>query len=342
MKVLDRLKGTSAVPRTRVSALVCGALLALALVGIPHAAHGDNEDARQILDRMRAAYEKAKTYSGKLSGVRGGKAFTRAVKYVANPKGPALYRLMETGLYGRIFVQDDKTAVNHWLSEKSYSKSRPDKVNLVSMLELDPVPHEAEMIVKVLPDAQVDGKTAYVVEISPPGNPDPVTARNNTLTLFIDKQTYMVLRTQWASGVTTYYSDQKFDAPIPASEFKFTPPAGVYDSSAPPKVAPDRPAGPPSIPANPVPLSKLIKRGKVTFSAWANGQKVNNKIVLSPDGTFVHFQGDIGERGTYELDGDRLVLTKGALVTVWTLQKNGTVLLPPVGLNGVYKTYWRD
>ena len=93
---------------------------------------------------------------------------------------------------------------------------------------------------------------------------------------------------------------------------------------------------------NTVPLSQLVKRGIVTFSARPQGHSINDKIVLHPDGSFVHFQGDLGTKGTYELTGDRLTFTVGAGLEVWTLQQNGTILRPPVGSNGVYGVYFRD
>jgi len=253
------------------------------------------ENAGDILKKMAENYTKAKSYQASITTTQSGKtpqgkAFTvtqtehilyqspnlfhKSVK--ATGSGPAMTSQFTEQLatrQGEIY-SDGKSATMYVPAKKMYQKQPvPPNVliaQLVDLLRL--VPGSTRPGLALLPTpATVKGRRAYVIELKPvpPPNMKPedkkkydegLKAFKQYPRFMIDKQNYNLLEYSMVTSTGTALVDltsQVFGAPLPASAFTFTPPAGAKEFKAPPPGP--RPGGAPGgAPGGPtVPGGKL-------------------------------------------------------------------------------------
>ena len=108
---------------------------------------------------------------------------------------------------------------------------------------------------KLLPSVKMDGKPAYVVEVTPNQGPT-----KGSILITIDQATYHVKQNKMivTSGankgsVTTTIKNEIINAPLPPAAFVFTPPKGAKEIVPPPPGAGGMPGGPGGAPPAPRP-----------------------------------------------------------------------------------------
>ena len=146
-------------------------------------------------------------------------------------------------------VVDDGVNYYAYISQLNQYIKRPHNpqaiLQQVSTLYGLPFLSTSEMTPKLLPPAKVDGKSAYIIEVTsakPQGK--------GKILITIDQATYHVRQTKLflvnpkGNGtVTTTVKSETFNAPISPAVFVFTPPKGAKEFVPPPPGAGGAPGG---------------------------------------------------------------------------------------------------
>ncbi|HZP80796.1 MAG TPA: DUF2092 domain-containing protein [Chthonomonadaceae bacterium] len=277
-----RRAATSRAPRNRfrpASGVLMLSTLALALAR-PHTARAA-EDAQSILKKMAGAYSAAKTYQGRITikqagKTPNGKAVTMTSKQQIKYKQPNRFFVnVSMNLTGvpnaparnmdRIMVSDGTTVTVYMAANKQYMKQKGvPPLDLSKLLQgLTGVNAPGATL---LPPTTVQGHSAYVVQVKPdlshlPPNLPPAERTKLLASIkpdkfFIDRQNYHLLRMTRSIGGSSMdveLESQVFNAAIPDTAFRFTPPAGAKEfvpPRGPGMVAPGAP-GAPGVPGAP-------------------------------------------------------------------------------------------
>lgn len=239
----------------RASGIALLSTLALSLA-LPPAAQAA-ENAQSILKKMAGAYSTAKTYQGRItikqSGkAQNGKAVTMTSKQQIKYKQPNRFFInVSMNMAGvpnapaqnmdRIMVSDGTTVTVYMAAKKQYMKQKGvPPLDLAKLLQgLTGVNGAGATL---LSPATVQGHSAYVVQIKPPipSLPPNMPAAQKSKLLasikpdkfFIDRQNYHLLRMTRNMGdshIDVEFEAQVFNASIPDTAFRFTPPAGAKE-----------------------------------------------------------------------------------------------------------------
>jgi outer membrane lipoprotein-sorting protein len=209
------------------------ALPTLSVICLSGVAHAADTQAQTVLKKTRAVYENAKTYRATIKSVQSGKSKdgktfsltrTQQVKY----KSPNFIRIQvamvaagaAAALNGasQIFGSDGKSMFQYSSQGNQYVKG-PGRPTIPAFMPINPDPATAKM----LPDATVQGKPAFMIEAQQPSQRGPVTIR-----VAVDKSNYSILRITDDKGQNpSEFTNQVFNGAIPSSDFAFVPPAGA-------------------------------------------------------------------------------------------------------------------
>ncbi len=225
--------------------LACG----LALITSTALADFAAPTAQQIVAQSKAVMKSAKTYQATLQmnttggpvsmnvsaqiKTTGTKMWAHVGMNMAGPQGQQ--NPMAAMLQNIQVVDDGKNTWTYMPAMKQYSKgpSGGAKQFNFSGQFLNKV--ETDATLKLLPNENVAGKSAYVVEATP-----KKAAQNEKLKLYFDQGTYHLVQMKMnqsrsANGqmpaqqqsMVMVVKDEKVNQPIPDSLFKFTPPPGA-------------------------------------------------------------------------------------------------------------------
>jgi outer membrane lipoprotein-sorting protein len=239
-------------PPTRI--LRAAALLGLfataaLLLGALPTAHAAAEDAQSILKKVSNTYATAKTFQAQITMRRSGKgqdgkSFSITTLQQIKYKSPNLLLVKSTtsivgGPAGKghpstqTMVSDGHSILVYFASNKQYMRqNRPLPGGLSSLITL-PSPQTPGL--SMLAPTTLQGHTAYVLQIMPqlpPNLPAAQRAQIKPAQIFIDKQTYHLLKIAINGGPQPYLiqlDSQVFNQAIPDSTFHFTLPAGAKE-----------------------------------------------------------------------------------------------------------------
>jgi len=234
------------------SAVRNGVLVLVLSVGASRATLA--QSPAEIVKKASALYDHARTYQATVvmdmsMGPLGRSSMVTQVKAVGNAKVHATTRAQSSGGsragigsagMNIEMVDDGKTMYTYMPGQNKYSKRAHVASNSNMMAALLPImgnPASSKATYKMLPTTTVAGKPVYAIEVtgarSQPGS---------SLILYIDKSTLhfkqMTMKTAQATSqgqpsgmnMTMTIENEKFNAPIPDSVFKFTPPAGATET----------------------------------------------------------------------------------------------------------------
>jgi outer membrane lipoprotein-sorting protein len=240
----------------QLSSIVRNVVLTSALVlGTSHLALAQSAD--EIVKRSNALYTGAKTFQATMvmdmsMGALGSMSATTEIKSVGNQKmstkttsnGKATGQVAmgAAGLNMQI-VDDGKTMYTYMPAMNKYSK-RPHVAGanpMASMLPLMGGQGAAKAAYKMLPATTVGGKPVYAIEAT-----GPQSLPGMSIVLYVDKATLHIKQMKMkmaqpnpaATGaqgkslnmtMTMSFQNEIFNAPIPDSTFKFTPPPGATE-----------------------------------------------------------------------------------------------------------------
>jgi outer membrane lipoprotein-sorting protein len=245
--------------------LVCASFAILLAAGLPNTASADS--AKDVLARMAATYNKAKTYQGSVVTKQSGKGpdgkfvsvtTTMQIKYLT----PNLFNLQVTatgtgiaaksaGQNNRQQVSDGKTVYTYSPVFKQYKKEPAGaQIPLNKILPMLQGIESATEQASLLPEKTVHGHPAFVVSFTPKMQPNMTAeqkkqfqelAKTFKFHLMIDKKSYQLLQAEQyvaspQGSLTTALdmNSQVIGGNISKSIFKFTPPAGSKEATASP------------------------------------------------------------------------------------------------------------
>jgi outer membrane lipoprotein-sorting protein len=219
------------------------------------------ESAQDVLKKMAAVYETAKSFQGSVTQrqkgkTRDGKSATLTTTQQLHYKGPNLFHIQisATGTgaaaasasqMGITFVSDGKNIFIYRPAQKKYARQpSPPSLPLSKILRV--IPNPATPGLSLLSPTSVQGHAAYVVQVKPtkPPNVPPqqraqVEAYFKTLKptqYMIDKQNYHLLKITTAQGTNTSeieFGPQTINGNVAPALFAFTPPAGTTEMTPP-------------------------------------------------------------------------------------------------------------
>lgn len=237
-----------------------------------------DQKAKDVVEKMKAAYNSAKSLEFTLTMDQSGKNAQnqqqtvntiQKVAFQAPNRLNANVTMKATG--GNVpesarnaslkVVIDGKSMYNYSSAQNMYAKlPAPAAVEMKQVFQLpSQIPTTNAAAMKLLPDTNVGGRPAFVVQISPvaPPNLTPEQKKQfdaqakkikQPMQLVIDKQNYTLYRfsmIQSEGKISGIVSNQKINGSIPASAFTFTPPKGAKLAPPPPPggMAPGAPGG---------------------------------------------------------------------------------------------------
>lgn len=217
---------------------------------------GYAQDVQTILNKVTAAYKNAKSYQAQASIIQTMKmgnqqrkqSSTISTKY----KAPNKVATVIQGAQSLQVYSDGKTLYVYSPKEKEYMKmpapaslAQPGGMGAIGGGAPSELGAQLQAIfganAKKLPDRNVGGKPAFVIQTSQSGkSPDGKASFQMTATAFIDKATYMlrqlVLNSIQSQGeqkmvqtVTISFTLQKINLNLPDTVFTFRPPAGAKE-----------------------------------------------------------------------------------------------------------------
>jgi outer membrane lipoprotein-sorting protein len=228
-----------------------GAIAASLALYAAHAAIA--QDAKEIVKKTNAVYSAAKTYQATFQmdmsmGTMGSVSQLIDIKMIPNqkasmtskPNGKATGQFaMQAGQISTQMVDDGKFSYTYMPMMNQYLK-RPHVAgtnnNGLSMMlpQLGNTKND-KATYKLLPASTINGKSAYAIEIGSANG----TPFGGAIVVYIDKANYHLLQMNMnMSGSATQgqamkmnmaVKNEKFNAPIPAGVFTFTPPKGATE-----------------------------------------------------------------------------------------------------------------
>lgn len=193
----------------------------------------------QMIQKAEARVKNAKSYQATIvmqGAMMGGpQTMSSTVKLIPGKK-----MAMTMAPLGIQVIDDGITMYSYIPAAKQYSKS-PSQVKNQQQVGLSQIAGlSRQATLKLRPSENVGGKPAHVIQIIPKA---PLGNQKMLMLLYIDKQTNTMrqLKTTMTAqmpGQTkpvtqtmlVTIKDEKFDAPIPDSVFKFTPPPGAKEA----------------------------------------------------------------------------------------------------------------
>jgi outer membrane lipoprotein-sorting protein len=209
------------------------------------------QDAQQVMKRAEAAMKSVKTYQATMvmsmeMGQMGSMSMNMDIKMIPNKKmtmkmspagQPTGMMAMGAASMNMHMVDDGKTMWTYMPMMKGYARG-PSRVktNPVNFAEMGNVGKDVTF--KMIGTENVGGKSAYAIQAIPK---KPIqNAQDTRIVFYIDRATnrflQMKMNSRMAMGdpkqppqemkMSMVVKNEKINAPIPASVFKFTPPPG--------------------------------------------------------------------------------------------------------------------
>lgn len=341
------LTGRSTSPVRRLgwlaSMLVAGATV-LSLCALVRPARADGENAAEILAKARAVYTQATAYTATASSSHIqflDRINNKVKKYEQQVafKAPGMLKVTSTyigeGVWHQVTSGQQLTELVNGttniisipymhLYSKSTNATALDSPLSQKVMGFEYLLRPADAQLSVMKHETINGRDAIIIV-----HGEIMKFPRNCWRVYIDSENYQLLEAQYlnqgsfTSGTitTTIYSDQRFNENAEVHDNLFT-------------------IKPPDM----TPLAILLRKGKVTFTDRVQSPVALpfDRFVFSPDGAVTHFINDIGKKGTYELDGNRLLITMDGIVQVWDLEPNGVAMHAPSALGGYAYVFARD
>lgn len=236
------------------------------------------QDVKTVVAKTHAVYQQMKTlqttYVTELA--QGPQKATREteVKIVAGQKASINVHQQVSGVVGAQKssdqrIVDDGANIYAYIPQQNQYIKRPHNPNAIlqqiSLLYGLPYLTAKGTTAKLLPSVKMDGKSAYVLQITDDKAPD-----KGKILITIDQATYHIKRNQTiiagakGGSATITVKSEIFNAPISPAAFIFTPPKGAKEFVPPPQGAMPgapggampRPGGPAGAPIPPRPGGK--------------------------------------------------------------------------------------
>lgn len=235
-------------------------LIALSVTG-PLAAWAAGNQADDVLNKLNATYNSARSYEGDVVIYQTGKdpkgkalsvTTTEHIRFKSPNKFSIQLSMKGTGAaadtaakMGRSYFSDGHITYVYSPAQKQYMKqiTRP-VTNLAQLMQL-PKTNMPGAKTSLAAPTTVQGRSAFDVRIGPdfkgapnmtPQQKASMMATMKPIDFLVDRQNYHLLkmiRTTGPSTMTVEYGRQTFNGNIPDSAFTFHPPAGAKEAVAP-------------------------------------------------------------------------------------------------------------
>lgn len=230
---------------------------------------GYAQDVQTILNKVTTAYKNVKSYQAQASisqtMKRGNQQSQQSITFSTKYKAPNKVATVIQGDQSLQVYSDGKTLYVYLPKKKEYTKmpapaslAQPGGMGAIGSGDPSQLGTQLQAIfstnAKKLPDRNVGGKPAFVIQASQSGkSPDGKAIFQMTATAFIDKATHMlrqlVLNSTQSKGTqkiaqttTIRFTSQKINPNLPDTVFTFRPPAGAKERQM--QSAPGAPPGP--------------------------------------------------------------------------------------------------